>query len=78
MNSVTLKDVFARAENWPSTDQDRLLEAALQIEQFQSSGITVTDDDLKVLSLRKKASLAGDFASDRSVKEVFNQFRTNR
>ena len=76
MNSVSLKDVLARAENWPTPDQERLLEAALQIEQFQKAGITISDEDLKIIAERNKAALAGDFASDQNVAAVFNQFRT--
>ena len=76
MNSSMLKDVLTRAENWPVQDQERLLEAALQIEQIQKSGFNITDEDLKILSERRSAADAGDFASNASVAAVFNQFRT--
>ncbi|HEY5362871.1 MAG TPA: hypothetical protein VIJ49_01575 [Aestuariivirga sp.] len=75
MNSASLKDMFRRAEKWPTEDQDRLLEAASMIEQSQTSDFELTPEDLKILAERMKAAESGNFADEADVKAMFNKYR---
>ncbi len=72
MNSVTLKDMFRRAEKWPAEDQDRLLETAMIIEQGRLTDFEFTSEDLKILDQRMKSP---DFADEATVEAMFHKYR---
>jgi predicted transcriptional regulator len=70
-----LKDVLARAEHWTATAQDRLVQAALEIEQTQDQEFELTEEDWKIIDQRVAASARGEFATDQEVEAIFNKYR---
>jgi predicted transcriptional regulator len=70
-----LKDVLARAENWTASAQDRLVQAALEIEQTQDQEFELTEEDWKIIDQRVAASARGEFATDQEVEAIFNKYR---
>ncbi len=70
-----LKDVLERAQHWPEGAQDKLVRAALVIEQNQDSDFEFTDEDWKIIDERIAGTARGEIATDDEVKAVFNKFR---
>jgi predicted transcriptional regulator len=70
-----LKDVLARAENWPTSAQEDLVNAALIIEQNQASDDEFTAEDWKIIDERLAASARGEFATDAEMEALYAKYR---
>ena len=70
-----LKDVLARAEHWPASAQDKLVKAALEIEQFQDADFELTAEDWIIIDERVAGSARGDIATDEEVEATFKKYR---
>jgi hypothetical protein len=70
-----LKDVLARAEHWPASAQDKLVKAALEIEQVQDADFELTAEDWKMIDDRIAGSARGEIATDEEVEAVYKKYR---
>jgi hypothetical protein len=70
-----LKDVLARAEHWTASAQDKLVKAALEIEQVQDLEFELDADDLKIIDERIAGSARGEIASDEEMETIFKKYR---
>jgi hypothetical protein len=70
-----LKDVLARAEHWPASAQDMLVQAALEIEQIQDAEFELTVEDWKIIDERIAGSARGEIATEKEVEAVFQKYR---
>jgi hypothetical protein len=70
-----LKDVLARAEHWPASAQEDLVNAALIIEQNQADDCEFTAEDWKIIDERLAASARGEFATDAEMEALYAKYR---
>lgn len=75
MNSIALKDILHRAENWSDEDKQELMRAALYIEQRQAHNFDITRDDWSIIEARLEAARLGAIATDEEVEAVFSKYR---
>ena len=75
MNSIALKDILQRAENWSEEDQEELMRAALYIEKRHAADFELSKDDRKIIEARLEASQLGSIATDEEVEAVFGKYR---
>lgn len=76
MNSIALKDILERAENWPEEDREELMRAALYIEKRHSPDSELSASDWKIIAARMEAARLGAIATDEEVEAVFNKYRS--
>jgi hypothetical protein len=70
-----LKDVLARAEQWPANAQDRLVQAALEIEESQDVDFELSAEDWKIIEKRAAGSARGEIATDEEMAAMFAKYR---
>ena len=75
MNSIALKDILQRAENWPAEDQEELLRAARFIEQRLMPDLELSASDWNIIEARLEAARLGAIATDEEVEVVFSKYR---
>jgi predicted transcriptional regulator len=77
MSTKTLSDVMELAKAWPDTDQEELLEFALEIEARRTAaGVRhATPDELEGIDRGLQDARDGRFATDEEVEAVFTRYR---
>ena len=70
-----LKDVLARAQHWPPSSQDKLLQAALEIEKIQDTEFELTAEDWIIIEDRISKSDRGEIATDEEMEAIFKKYR---
>jgi hypothetical protein len=70
-----LKDVLARAEHWPASAQDKLVQAALEIEVIQDAEFELTAEDWSIIEDRIAQSDRGEIATDEEMEAMFKKYR---
>jgi hypothetical protein len=70
-----LKEVLARAENWPESDQAELVELAREIEARRSGVYDATPEELAAIDEALGQIARGERASKEEVEAAFAKFR---
>jgi hypothetical protein len=70
-----LKDVLARAENWPVSAQQDLVNAALIIERNQDTHFTFDEADWKIIDARIADAARGEIATDEDMDAMYAKYR---
>src|SRR5437879_4859282 len=76
--SVTrkLKELIERAETWPSSAQEELVQVGLEIEAEHKSGTyTATADELKAIDEALAQADRGEVLSEEEAETAFERFR---
>ena len=73
--NADLKNMLARAENWPEEDQEELAQVALEIEARRHGVYHATPEELKAIDEALAAVARGEIASDEEVAAVFAKYR---
>jgi hypothetical protein len=71
-----LKEVLERAENWPESDQEELLEVARDIEARRSGVYKATPEELEAIDEALGQVARGEVASKEEVEAAFAKFRS--
>jgi hypothetical protein len=70
-----LKEILARAEYWPASAQEDLVNAALIIEQNQKVDFEFTAEDWKIIDERLAGAARGEFATDAEMENLYAKYR---
>jgi hypothetical protein len=73
--SNRLKEVMKRAETWPEPEQEELADLLLAIEAERLNPVVLSDEDIAALEQSAEDVRLGRFASDESVKAIFDRYR---
>jgi hypothetical protein len=71
-----LKEVLKRAESWPESDQEELLEVARDIEARRSGVYKATPDELAAIDEALGQVARGEVATKEEVEAAFAKFRS--
>ena len=75
MNKRILKTVLERVATWPDSDQEELLEFALEIEARREGTYDPTPEELQAIDEAIQAVRRGELATDVEVEAVFAKYR---
>jgi ParB-like chromosome segregation protein Spo0J len=73
--NADIKNMLARAENWPQEDQEELAQVALEIEARRHGVYHATPTELRAIDEALAAVARGEVASDEEVEAVFAKYR---
>jgi predicted transcriptional regulator len=68
-----LKNLLERAETWPETDQQELVEAASEIEARRTGVYRLSDDERAEIRAGLAEADRGEFASDEEMASVWKR-----